>query len=181
MIMSKSSQWVFAPCGDHAQPICFGRIRLRFPKGSESDRLCSACMGLGSRKHTLWKRIDKFRKVAVGHHHSFDALLESARGGCHLCGLLLIAWEENCDLSQDPSGGWVGKAGPDVASLNDGIRLEFQRVETSMPLTGLTVDEVHITILCGGLPSRMGGRLICKAIDCERFPFLEHLQCLAID
>ena len=120
---------------------------------------------------THWDAINNFRKVIVNHHDSFDALLKSAREGCHLCGLLLIAWEEICRLDQEPGGGWVGKAGFDLASLNEGIRLEFQRVETKIQLTGVIIDEVQITILCGELLSSMGGRLICRAMDGKRSLF----------
>ncbi|KAH6864737.1 heterokaryon incompatibility protein-domain-containing protein [Alternaria rosae] len=154
--------WVRPPGGDQAQPTCFGIGQLRIPERSESQRLCSACMSLGCLNSTHWESINNFRKVIVDHHHSFDAILKSAREGCHLCGLLLIAWEEKCSLEQEPGGGWVGKLGLDSVSLSEGIRLEFKRWA---PTLRSNLDEVRINILCGDLPSTMGGRLICKALD----------------
>jgi len=124
-------------------------------------------MSLGRLNSTHWDAINNFREVIVEHHDSFDALLESAREGCHLCGLLLIAWEEECDLEQEPGGGWVAKSGSDWASVSDGIKLKFHRVKTTIPRTNVIVDEVRITIVCGNLRPSMGGRLICKAMDSE--------------
>jgi hypothetical protein len=114
----------------------------------------------------------------VKHHHSVSALLESARGGCHFCGLLLIAWEEKCRLYQEPRG---GKADFNSASSDGDIKLRFQRVETTIRLTGVKVDQVQITILCGDLLPGMGGQLICKPMDSERSLFLKSLQFLTIN
>jgi hypothetical protein len=168
-IRIKSQEWVGPPGGEGAQPACFGGSQIRIPDRPEGDRLCSVCMRLSQLKSTYWDSINNFCGVIVKHHHSVSALLESARGGCHFCGLLLIAWEENCELNQEPRGGWIGKAGSISASLHGGIKLKYQRVETTIHLTSVKVDEVQITILCGDLLPGMGGQLICKPIDSKRF------------
>jgi hypothetical protein len=180
-IRIKTQQWVCPPGGEQARPACFGDSQLRVPDRSESDRLCSACMSLGHLKSTHWDSINNFRGVVVKHHHSLSALLESARGGCHFCGLLLTAWEGKCRLYQEPRGGWIGKADFNSASLDGDIKLRFQRVKTTIRLTGVKVDEVRITILCGDLLPGMGGQLICEPMDSERSLFLKCLQFLTIN
>jgi hypothetical protein len=166
-IRIKTQEWVCPPDGERAQPACFEDSQFPATDRSGSDRLCSTCMSLGHLESTHWDSINNFREVVVKHHHSVSALLESARRGCHCCGLLLIAWEENCRLYQEPGGGWTGKAGFDSVSLDGDIRLRYERVRTTIPLTGVEVDEVQITILCGGLLPGMSGRLICKPMDRE--------------
>ena len=151
-------------CGNQAQPACFGVSQLQIPKRPEMERLCSTCMSLGRLNSTHWEDINDFREVIVNHHHSVDALLKSAREGCHLCGLLLIAWEDNCRLDQEPGGGWVGKDGFKSIPFNDGIRLKFQRVKKTYMGA---VDEVQLTILCGDSLFDYSGHLICKAMDSE--------------
>ena len=176
---NETREWAWPPDHDQAQPACFGGGQLRIPERSESDRLCSACTSLGRLNSTHWEEIKGPRfHVSVEHHHSFDALFKSAREGCHLCGLLLIALEENWRLCQQPGGEWVAKRGYESASLSGGIRLDFKRWA---PIFPSTVDEVRINIVCGDLPSAMGGRLICKAMDSERSSFLEHLHYFTID
>jgi len=160
-------EWVVPLVGDQAQPVCFGVGQLRIPERPKSERLCSACMSLSRLESTHWEEINNFRKVVVDHHHSFNALLKNALEGCHLCGLFLIALEERCRLDQEPGGVWVGKAQDNSISLNDGIKLELERVKSTIRLTRVVVDEVQITILCGNLPSSMCGRLICKTMDSE--------------
>jgi len=178
-IRARRRSWV-GPGADRTQPVCFGGGQLLIPDRPQSERLCSICMSLGRLNNTHWEAIDNFCKVIVDHHHSFDALLKSAREGCHLCVLLLIEWEENSRLDQDPGGGWVCKVGYDTASLNGGIRLKFERVRTRIPGTGVLLDEVQSTILCGDSLRCMGGRLICKAMESECASFLQ-LQSLTVD
>jgi hypothetical protein len=175
-IRIKTQQWVCPPGGEGVQPACFGGSQIRIPDRPEGDRLCSTCTSLGHLERNYWDSINNFRGIVVKHHHSVTALLESARGGCHFCGLLLIAWEEHCRLYQESKGAWVGKADFNSASLHGGIKLKYQRVETTIHLTGVKVDEVQITILCGDLLPGMGGQLICKPIDSKRFLFLNHLN-----
>ena len=160
-------EWACPPGGDQAQPTCFGLSQLRIPERSENDRLCSTCTSLGHLNSRHWEGINDFREVIVQHHHSFNALLKSAREGCHLCGLLLIAWEEKCQWEKEYGDEGVGKAGLGSASLNDGVRLKFQRKRMENEQRGLVFDEVQITILCGDLPCGMGGRLICQAMNSE--------------
>jgi len=120
-----------------------------------------------------FEELNKFRNVVVNHHTSFDALIKSVRGGCHLCGLMLMAWEENCRFVQEPGGGWLGKAKYDSASLNDGITLQFQRVATKIPQTDVVFGELQVVILCGELGEF--GRLICEfPMDSERSSTLVH-------
>ncbi|KAF2006387.1 HET-domain-containing protein [Amniculicola lignicola CBS 123094] len=164
-IRIKTQTWICPPGGERARPACFGDNQLQIPDRSGSERLCSTCISLGRLTTTHWDSINNFREVIVKHHHSVSALIESVRGGCHFCGLLLIAWEEKCCLCQEPSGEWVGKAECNSASLHGGIKLRFQRVETKIHLTGIKVDEVQITILCGDLLPGMGGQLICTPLD----------------
>jgi len=176
-----ASGLVRPPGGDQAQPACFGIGQLRIPERPESGRLCSACMSFGRLNNTHWGSINNFRAVFINHHHSFDALLTSAREGCHLCGLLLIAWEEKCRFDQEPGGGWVANGWLYSASLNAGIRLEFQRVRKTIPWTSVDVDEVEITIRCGNLPSSMRGRLICRGMHSERSSPLKRPQSFTIN
>jgi hypothetical protein len=180
-IRIKTQEWVCPPGCEQARPACFGDSQLPATNRSGNDRLCSICMSLGHLESTHWDSINNFREVVVKHHHSVSALLESVRRGCHCCGLLLIAWEENCRLYQEPGGGWTGKADFDSVSLDGDIRLRYQRVRTTISLTGDEVDEVQITILCGGLQPGMSGRLICKPMDCERPSFLQCHQFLTIN
>jgi len=162
-----TKEWAFPTGGKQARPACFGIGQFRIPERSKSDRLCSACMSLDRLDSTYWEEINNFREVIVDHHNSFDALLKSARGGCHLCVLILIAWEDVCRLEQETGGGWVGKLGFRSVSLNDGSRLSFKRIGKTLPHENFIPDEVQITILCGDLPHNMRGRLICKAMDSE--------------
>jgi len=174
----KTEEFVRPSGNDQAQPACFGGGKLQIPERSESDRLCSVCLSLGRLNSTHWHDIAHTSGVVINHHHSFHALVKSAREGCHLCGLLLIAWEEEYRLEQEPGRGWVGKAQYDSASLNEGIKLKFERLDTTIPLNGGMIDEVRITSLCGEF---LGGRLICKAMDSERSSSLRRFQFHAIN
>lgn len=164
--------YVNPPGGDQAQPACFGAGQVLIPERSEHDRLCSTCMSLGRLNSTHWEDINNFREVTVNHPHSIDALITSAREGCHLCGLLLTALEEEIRLSQEPRGGWIFEAGTNSGALTGIIRLRFQRDEPTLPWDGFVFDGVRIVLLCGGLPGGEGGRLICQAMDSERSSFL---------
>ena len=178
---NKDSKRVPLPGEEKAQPGCFGASQLRIPEHSESDRLCSTCTSLGHPNSTRWKSINNFLIVIVDHHHSFDALLKSAHEGCHLCGLLLIAWEEKWYLEQESGIGWAAKRWSSSASLNAGIRLEFRRVIRTLAWNSVVVDEVQISILCGDTPLIRGGRLICNAMDSKRSSFLGNLHFLTIN
>ncbi|ORY08584.1 heterokaryon incompatibility protein-domain-containing protein [Clohesyomyces aquaticus] len=164
-IRIKTQTWVVPPGDDRSRPSCFGESQARIQERSESERLCSSCLSLGRLTAKHWDAVNKFREITANHHHSVSALLESVRGGCHLCGLLLIAWEQNCSLSQESNGDWVGKAETNSVSLDSEIKLRFQRVQTKIQLTGVEVDEVQITILCGDMLPGMAGQLICTPID----------------
>jgi hypothetical protein len=133
-------------------------------------------MGLGQLESTHWNTINNFGEVIIEHHHSFDALLESGREGCHLCGLLLIAWEEKCRLIQEPGGGWVGKEGRESYSLDGDIALRFERAREVV--YDAEMDRIHVTILCGDLPRHMCGQLICKPMQSEHSFYSRGLQFL---
>jgi hypothetical protein len=180
-IRTKTQEWVCPPGGERAQPACLGHSGIPIPDRAASDRLCSACTSLSRLNNTHWESINNFHEVVMKHHHSVSALLESVRGGCHLCGLLLIAWEENCELCQEPGGRWVGRAGADSVSLHGDIKLSYQRTRATISLTGIEVDEVQINILCGDLLPGMGGRLVCKPMDGERPLLLKCHQTVTIN
>jgi hypothetical protein len=168
---------------DHNQPrpTCFGDGQFQIPDRSGSDRLCSTCTSLGHLESPHWDSINNFHEVIVKHHRSVSALFESARGGCHLCGLLLIAWEENCRLDQEPTGEWVGRRLYISVPLNGDITLKFERVEMTIPFTNVKVDQVQITILCGDLLPSMDGRLICTPMEGECSLYLRRPQFLMIN
>lgn len=133
-IRIKTQVYVCPPGGEWGRPACFGDSQFRIPDRSGSDRLCSACMSLGRQNSTHWVSINNFREVIVKHHYSIGALIESVRGGCHFCGLLLIAWEEKCRLYQEPRGGWVGKAGFGLASLDGGHQTQISDGRNNHPV-----------------------------------------------
>jgi hypothetical protein len=169
---SKNREWVLPFRFKHTQtrPACFGDGQLRIPDRSGSDRLCSTCMSLGHLESTHWDDINTFRKkVTVKHHHSVSTLIESARGGCHLCGLFLMAWEGLCRFHQKPTGGWVGKWGFDSFSLDGDITLTFHKVKNPNAHS----EVMEIIVRCGDLPSDMAGRLICEPMDSECSLFFE--------
>jgi hypothetical protein len=150
---------VESPGAEQARPTCFVDGQFQIPDRSGSDRLCSACTSLGNLESTYSDGINKFHGVTVKHHRSVSALIESARGGCHFCGLILIVLEEECRLCQEPGGGWVAKRDLKSFSLHGDITLKIRND--------------GITILCGDLPVHMGGGMICKSMDSERSLFFE--------
>jgi hypothetical protein len=164
-----------------ARPTCFGDGQFQIPDRSGSDRLCSTCMNLGHLESTLWDSINNLHEIIVKHHRSVSALIESGRGGCHLCGLLLVAWQEKCRLDQELTGRWVGKRPGKSAALYGDITLKFERVEVTIPITKVKVDQVQITILCGDLLPSMGGQLICTPMEGECSLYLRRPQFLIIN
>lgn len=177
----ESKEWIYPPDTEQTRPACFGDGQFQIPDRSGSDRLCSTCMSLGHLESTLWDSINNFHEVIVKHHRSVSVLIESARGGCHLCGLLLIAWEETYRLDQDPTGEWVGRIYGESVSLNGDVTLRFKRELETAPFSGVEVDEVRITILCGDLPPGMVGRLICTPKESERSLFSRRPQLLTVN
>lgn len=172
---------VESPGAEQARPTCFVDGQFQIPDRSGSDRLCSACTSLGNLESTYSDGINKFHGVTVKHHRSVSALIESGRGGCHLCGLLLVAWQEKCRLDQELTGRWVGKRPGKSAALYGDITLKFERVEVTIPITKVKVDQVQITILCGDLLPSMDGRLICTPMEGECSLYLRRPQFLIIN
>ncbi|KAH7112118.1 heterokaryon incompatibility protein-domain-containing protein [Dendryphion nanum] len=127
----------------------------------EEKGLCAVCLGLEKLPPESWHSIKNFSEIVVPHHRSLGALFESALKGCHLCNLLVVAWEQNCYLVKDLNGHWIGKSGFDSATLDGCIRLKFQREKQLLKYTGVPIDEVRIRILCGTMPPSWGGLLIC--------------------
>jgi hypothetical protein len=67
-----------------------------------------------------------------------------------------------CRLSQDSTGHWVGRLEFEKATLDGWIRLKFRRKKRLLQYTGVQVDEIQISIVCGNMPPEMGGQLICN-------------------
>lgn len=176
-------KWHMPPGGrnDQARPTCFGYGQFQIPDRSGSDRLCSTCMSLGHLESTLWDSINNFHEVIVKHHHSVNALVESACGGCHFCGLLLMEWESRFYLCQEPGGGWVGESGTDAASLDGDIKLKIERVKKTDRFRGFEAEEIQIAILCGDLPPGILRQLICTPMESERSLFSLHPQLLTVN
>ena len=160
----KTQTWVCAP-GDQSELYTFPENRPQVLEPQEGERLCSICLSLGQLPSEYWDNINNFRDVFIPHHYSVSTLIDSALGGCHFCNLLLKAWEETCRLSQDSNGHWVARLGTDIATLGDWIILRFQRAKQLLQITGVHVDEVQISILCGDMPPEMRGKLICYPMN----------------
>lgn len=177
----QTEAWYGYPDPDKARPICLGDSQLRMPDRPRKDRLCPTCTSLGNLTDTHWDSISSFHQVVVDHHHSVGALLESVRGGCHFCGLLLIAWEEKCFLCQQPSGAWIGRIKDYAVSLDGGIKLNFRRLRPKKNSTGIKTHGIEITILCGNMMPSMGGRLLCTPKESECFEFERYCWLLKLN
>ncbi len=152
---------------DETQPISFSKVMSQGPKLQKGERLCSVCHSLGQLSSFLWINILTSRDVVVRHHKCLDHLILSALGGCHLCCLLLKAWEQYCQLLRDKNGQWVGKAKNTCVLLTGYIELSFRMERKLLRVTDVEINEVQISILCGNMPPEMGGQLICCPMICR--------------